>query len=182
MKQKFIDFCWGLLFLGLVFSVFFIVFYRWVNEPVPNFEPQTEQAIIEPLVQINLKSAEIVPEIEIITKEEKELLAKLLWWECRGESLECQQAIAEVILNRVEDIRFPNTITEVIYSPGQFSPTTRSDFLNVTPTPDQYQAIFNSLTENRYPDNMLYFAGGFYHNWGNIKDYMQIDNTYFSLS
>ncbi|MDR1018816.1 MAG: cell wall hydrolase [Lachnospiraceae bacterium] len=32
-------------------------------------------------------------------------------------------AVATVILNRVESPRFPNTIREVIFAPGQFSPT-----------------------------------------------------------
>lgn len=50
------------------------------------------------------------------------LMAALL--ECEAKyDYECMLAVATVIMNRVEDPRFPNTIKEVIYAPGQFEPT-----------------------------------------------------------
>ena len=48
-------------------------------------------------------------------------LANAIFHEARGESLRGQVAVAHVILNRVKDGRFPNTIKGVIWQPRQFS-------------------------------------------------------------
>jgi len=56
------------------------------------------------------------------TPEERDLLARLIHAEARGEPLEGQIAVGAVVINRVKSDKFPNTITEVIYQKGQFSP------------------------------------------------------------
>ena len=50
-----------------------------------------------------------------------QLLARAINGEARGEPYEGQVAIGAVILNRVKDSRFPNTIAGVIYQSGAFS-------------------------------------------------------------
>jgi spore germination cell wall hydrolase CwlJ-like protein len=42
-------------------------------------------------------------------------LAKAIYFEARSESLRGQMAVAQVVLNRVKDPRFPNTICGVVY-------------------------------------------------------------------
>ena len=49
------------------------------------------------------------------------VLAQAIYYEGRGESIEGQIAIAHVILNRVLDGRFPNTIKGVVHQAHQFS-------------------------------------------------------------
>lgn len=49
-------------------------------------------------------------------------LAAILYCEARGEPYEGILAVGTVVMNRVADPRFPNTIEEVIMSPNQFSP------------------------------------------------------------
>ncbi|MFA6939884.1 MAG: spore cortex-lytic enzyme [Clostridiaceae bacterium] len=49
------------------------------------------------------------------------LLSRLINGEARGEPYEGQVAVGAVILNRVKDPRFPNTIAGVIYQPGAFT-------------------------------------------------------------
>ena len=56
------------------------------------------------------------------TPEERDLLARLIHAEARGEPLKGQIAVGAVVINRVKSDKFPNTITEVIYQKGQFSP------------------------------------------------------------
>lgn len=48
-------------------------------------------------------------------------LARAVVFEARGESLTGKIAVASVILNRVDDSRFPDTIREVLHQPFQFS-------------------------------------------------------------
>ena len=50
-----------------------------------------------------------------------QLIARAINGEARGESYEGQVAVGAVILNRVNDPNFPNTIAGVIYQPGAFT-------------------------------------------------------------
>lgn len=50
-----------------------------------------------------------------------QLLARAINGEARGEPYEGQVAVGAVILNRVKDSKFPNTIAGVIYEKGAFT-------------------------------------------------------------
>ena len=55
------------------------------------------------------------------TEEDLKLLACLVHAEAGNQSYEGKLAVANVVLNRVKSGKFPNTIKEVIYQPGQFT-------------------------------------------------------------
>ena len=57
-----------------------------------------------------------------VSRQEYDLLAALIQCEAGGESYIGQVAVGNVVMNRVESANHPNTITEVIYAAGQFSP------------------------------------------------------------
>jgi N-acetylmuramoyl-L-alanine amidase len=57
-----------------------------------------------------------------LSKSQIDLLARLVNAEAGGESYEGQVAVAAVVINRVKDPRFPNTLEEVIYEPWAFEP------------------------------------------------------------
>ena len=106
-----------------------------------NYEGQNGY-VLEEYVTIDfaVDAGETLEEIEIREAEEREakrhvkygeyptdedtmmLLAALIHCEARGESYEGQVAVGAVVMNRVRSSRFPNTIYEVIFAPGQFSP------------------------------------------------------------
>ena len=52
---------------------------------------------------------------------EQECLARAVYFEARGESLEGQLAVADVVLNRVASKRYPDTICAVVVQRAQFS-------------------------------------------------------------
>ena len=56
-----------------------------------------------------------------VSDEEFECLASAVYYESRGEPLEGQLAVAEVILNRVRSGRFRESICGVVTQPSQFS-------------------------------------------------------------
>lgn len=60
------------------------------------------------------------------------LLAHLVYAEARGESYTGQVAVASVVLNRVKNNSFPNTVAGVIYQPGAFSVVADGQ-INLTP-------------------------------------------------
>lgn len=56
-----------------------------------------------------------------ISQVDLQCLTEALYFEARGESTAGQQAVAEVILNRVDHPRFPNSVCGVVNQSGQFS-------------------------------------------------------------
>ena len=52
---------------------------------------------------------------------EQDCLANAVYFEARGEPIEGQLAVAEVVLNRAQSGRYPATICEVVTQPWQFS-------------------------------------------------------------
>ena len=53
-------------------------------------------------------------------------LAMAIWGEARGESLQGQIAVGQVVMERVRDRRWPNTVCGVVYQPHQFQGVTRN--------------------------------------------------------
>ena len=72
------------------------------------------------LPPINIVIESPSPQSPIIDYNQLECLALNVYHEARGESIEGQIAVSQVVLNRVADRRFPNTICDVIYQ-GQIS-------------------------------------------------------------
>lgn len=98
------------------------------------------------------------PEIEL-SQEDEDLLAKLIWAEARGEPLEGQQAVAEVVLNRMLSERFGGSLREVVYAAGQFRGVADGQIRKAKPGQAQYQAIARALHgPNILPRNVLYFG------------------------
>ena len=56
-----------------------------------------------------------------VSASESQLMARAINGEARGEPYEGQVAVGAVILNRVNNPQFPNTITAVIYQAGAFT-------------------------------------------------------------
>ena len=53
--------------------------------------------------------------------QQQDCLANAVYFEARGEPIEGQLAVAEVVLNRTESGRYPTTICDVVTQPAQFS-------------------------------------------------------------
>ena len=113
------------------------------------------------------------PEI-CLTDEERELLARVIWVEAQGECAEGQQAVAEVVFNRMLSDQFGDTLNDVIYSEGQFRSVPYLE--DAKPTQAQYQAIDRALYGNSIlPKNVYYFAT----NATNTNVYQLIGNHIF---
>lgn len=69
---------------------------------------------------VNAYAATEVPD------SEQDCLASAVYFEARGETLDGQLAVADVVLNRVKSDKYPDTICEVVEQPWQFS------FVNAT--------------------------------------------------
>lgn len=54
------------------------------------------------------------------TNEEVKYLAMAIYYEARGENMKGKEAVADVILNRVEHYEFANSVKKVVATKGQF--------------------------------------------------------------
>ena len=79
-----------------------------------------------------------------LTAEETKLLAKLVYVEARGESEDGQQAIAEVVLNRLVSEDFRGSVTDMINDESQFVP--HKLILTAEPSQAQYEAIERAIS------------------------------------
>src|SRR5690606_25390190 len=84
-------------------------------------------------------------------------LAHIVSAEAKNEPYQGQVAVAAVILNRVEQHGFGDTIHEVVYAKGQFQPV-RNGSIHVTPVPSAYEAARAAFNGNDPTKGALYFA------------------------
>ena len=98
-----------------------------------------------------------------LSQADRELIARVVWAEARGESPEGQQAVAEVVLNRLNSKNFPDNLHDVIYGEGQFRTAWLLD--EAEPYQNQYEAIERALYGPFIlPENVVYFA------WEKVND------------
>jgi spore germination cell wall hydrolase CwlJ-like protein len=64
-------------------------------------------ALLASLLPVEAKAADPLREMQC--------LAQAVYWEARNQPFNSQIAVAQVVLNRVEDTRFPSTICGVVY-------------------------------------------------------------------
>lgn len=75
-------------------------------------------------VETNVPSADEVEDIveePTYTEEDLRILANVIYFEGGYCTDRFQQLVAQVILNRVADERFPSTVKEVVEQPGQYA-------------------------------------------------------------
>ena len=112
---------------------------------------------------------------EAAAQEEKELLASLIFCEAGNQPYEGQVAVGAVVMNRVKSGSYPDTISDVIYQSGQFTPAMTGWLDSVRAssgyTESAMQAAEDALAGSNPVGDCLYFSTG---GWG-----MQIGDHYF---
>lgn len=90
------------------------------------------------------------------TEREIDLMAQLVWHEAGNQDMVGKMLVADTVLNRVEDARFPNTVEEVIFQNGQY--TTAKALGRVEPTIECYGAVLSEIDGERYNTEVLFFG------------------------
>lgn len=72
------------------------------------------------------------------------LLARLIYGEARGEVYTGEVAVGAVVMNRVKDSRFPNTISGVIYQSGAFDAVSDGQ-INLSPNSTAVKAAQDAI-------------------------------------
>lgn len=110
-----------------------------------------------------------------VSSADRDLMAKILYLEANNQSTEGQQAVVEVILNRVVNSRFPNSVQEVIYQQGQF--TSVKVLSRAQPSARTYEIVDQVLAgeTNVVPTDVVYFSRG----KANNRPYQKIGDHWF---
>jgi LysM repeat protein len=101
------------------------------------------------------------PQKATVNQEDLMWLAKMIYSESRGESLQGQIAVGAVIMNRVKSPLFPNSVKEVLFQTSngyyQFTPAQTGSILSATPTSQNMEAALRALNGEDPTDGSLYF-------------------------
>lgn len=90
------------------------------------------------------------------TSHEIEMLQRLVEAESKGEPYVGKVAVAKVVLNRVANGSFPNSIQAVVNQPGQFDPVANGS-IHGAATDETVQAVDEALTYGGNANGAVYF-------------------------
>ncbi|MCD7835839.1 MAG: cell wall hydrolase [Lachnospiraceae bacterium] len=94
--------------------------------------------------------------------EDIEALCRIVEAEAGSEDDEGKLLVANVVLNRVEDESFPDTVTEVIFQTdkgvAQFSPVSNGRYYEVTISEETREAVERALSGEDISEGALYFV------------------------
>lgn len=141
-----------------------------VNETTP----QTEKPSIQ-TVSRSLSNS--------VSEEDVNLLARVIYGEARGEAFLGQVAVGAVVLNRLEDPRFPKTIRAVIYEDGAFTAVDDQQ-IHLEPDSDAYKAAEEALSGTDPTNGAIFYYNPHTatDNWIKTRTVVkQIGNHNFSI-
>lgn len=184
MQKKFEYLLCISLFLTMVIlcTLMYIIFTVSIDyEPViiPQIEPipyQKEVVSTEPVHMIHDMDVINKPEVD---PKDVEMLAKLIQSEAGNQSYTGRVLVADVVINRVENPKFPNTLEEVINQKNQFSVVKNGMFETAGKNLNEENikiATQELIAIKRYNDGVLYFGTGKF----NGKDFFKEDDHWFS--
>ena len=149
-----------------------------VIEPSEIIEPETPVIQEEVISEDNIKEFEnetTYTPIKTYTDNDLYVLSHVIFAEAGNYSKELQIGVGSVVLNRVADERFPDTIEEVVFQDGQYACTWDGNYYK-EPS-EEAIAVATYLLENgsQYPEYVIFqaeFTQG-------DRVYKQVGNTYF---
>jgi len=115
--------------------------------------------------------------IDNLTNEEKELICRITYREAGNQCKAGQRAVMEVILNRMADDNFDDSIEEVLSCPGEFSSWKLRYKVSSEDIEDMMEIL--DMVKNEEPvlaDNYVYFSTT-QHSYG--KNYIKIQSHWF---
>ena len=123
---------------------------------------------VEPTIESNEVDVVALPDEDEWTEEfcdSLEILACCVEAEAGNQDFLGKRLVADVILNRVESDRFPDTIEEVISQKYHFTTYWDGTIDNVIPSDETFEAVQMELYGERYDPNILFFTAGNYNTY-----------------
>lgn len=126
-----------------------------VSNPPVETKPETKLKA-EPKVESKPEPKEESKPKETLS-EDTYLLAKIINAEAKDQPYSGKVAVGNVIMNRVESPQFPDTIRDVVYQKGQFSPVANGS-INKEPSKESIKAAQDVINGKQVVgEEVLYF-------------------------
>ena len=90
------------------------------------------------------------------TQADWDMLAQVVYGEARGESYDGQVAVAAVVLNRLEDSQFPNTLSGVVFQKNAFTCVNDGQYY-MRPNQTAYKAAMEAMQGADPTNGCLYY-------------------------
>jgi len=115
-----------------------------------------------------------------VTAEERELLARLVFFESSVCSDECQRMICSVVFNRIASGYWGDDIEETIFWPNSFSTAGQIRNDPRQPGEREYANVDYILQHGvTIPPEVRYFRTDHDFGWEGYQNYIVLDNVYF---
>ena len=127
---------------------------------ISEVEPETcsEETGVQAAAETAMEQEEPVREVFTgYSESDYNVLLRIVQAEAGNCDIEGRVMVANVILNRVEDDAFPNTITKVVYQKHQFSPVGNGSIKRCKVTAETVEAVERALSGEDLTDGALYF-------------------------
>lgn len=146
------------------------VVYDVYSDALETVESDAE-VVEEPMMDVEIEKVEYSDDVKLLTQ--------LVLAEAENQPILGQMLVADVVLNRVDDERFPNTVREVIFQPGQFTCVNngRFDSCKDKVTDEMCEIVWNQWYQ-RENWNVLYFKANEYFNFATPA--CQVGDHFFS--
>lgn len=101
--------------------------------------------------------------------QDYEVLKQIVEAEAGGCDMQGRILVANVVLNRVKDRKFPSTITDVVYQPSQFSPVSDGRIKSCSVSEKTVEAVNRALAGEDYSQGALFFMNRFRARSSNVS-------------
>lgn len=92
-----------------------------------------------------------------LSEKDTEILCRIVEAEATGEDVKGKMLVANVILNRVNNSEFPDTVEDVVFAKGQFSPLSDGRYYSVSITDETRDAVQRVLDGEDESGGAVYF-------------------------
>lgn len=142
-------------------------------EQIEEEQIETERIEAEQIETEQVKDAEEPAVIYDLSEEDYDALLRIVEAEASGEDIRGRTLVANVVLNRVESARFPDTVKEVVYQReggrAQFSPVATGKIDRVAVSGATKEAVDLALQGEDESEGALYFMAPEYADAGNRR-------------
>lgn len=122
-------------------------------------------------------------EVLSLSEEAADMLMKIAMAEAGGEDLTGKALVMNVVVNRIRDKEFPDTVEGVIFQPGQFSPISDGRYYDMVPDEDCHKALYMVVNGWDESQGATYFrtnvSGETWHSEALHKLFTHGNHTFF---
>lgn len=146
---------------------------EWVKEQIAEDRAYEAEVAAERARWEQMEQVESIPVTELTDQnieemvywDELELLAQVVEAEAGNQDMTGKRLVVDVVLNRVDSPLFPDTITEVLEQPGQFSTMWNGAVEDAGwhMQEDDYTAVMMEVTGMRLDYDIYFFTAGEYN-------------------